>query len=410
METEKINRKIAVFTGTRAEYGLLRPLLSRLKASETVNLKLIVSGMHLAPEFGLTFKEIEKDGFFINEKVEILLSSDKPGGTCKSMGLGMIGLSDALERIAPDMVIILGDRFEAFSMGAAAMIHSIPIAHIHGGETTLGAIDDSMRHCLTKMASLHFTTTETHRKRVIQMGEEADLVFNVGALGIENIGTMELMSKEVLGHDIGFNLSQPYILVTFHPVTLNHGSADSNLTSLCSAIEYSGLCALFTKSNADSEGRIINEIIDRFVQSNPKRYCVVHSLGTVRYLSAMYHCEAVVGNSSSGIIEAPSLGIPTVDIGNRQKGRVRAESIISCSPEQKTIEKAIEKAVSNEFRAMAKKIAKNMLNPYEGPSPSKDIFDIISTISTLNLFQKKFYDFNLPDDLQTIHPKYDFTD
>ena len=382
-------KKVCVVTGTRAEYGLLKPLIEKINNDAEMKLQLAVTGMHLSPEFGLTYKEIEQDGFEITERCEMLLSSDTPNGIAKSVGLGTIGFADIFTKIVPDMTVILGDRYEAFAAATAAMIHRIPIAHIHGGELTLGAVDDAIRHSITKMSTLHFTSTEEYRKRVIQLGEEPDRVFCVGALGVENIKTQQLMSREELSQSIDFPLDLPYVLVTFHPVTLENATAckqfDNLLTSLDGVREYR---ILFTKANADTDGRIINEKIDSYVKNNKGRAVAYTSLGMKRYLSALQYSEMVIGNSSSGILEAPSFKIPTVNIGSRQLGRIRAKSVIDCTNSVEAISDAISKAKA----LKTKRELENIRNPYEKSNTSENIlFEIRRYLLNGKLAVKNFY-------------------
>ena len=383
-------KKVCVVTGTRAEYGLLKPLIEKINNDAEMKLQLAVTGMHLSPEFGLTYKEIEQDGFEITERCEMLLSSDTPNGIAKSVGLGTIGFADIFTKIVPDMTVILGDRYEAFAAATAAMIHRIPIAHIHGGELTLGAVDDAIRHSITKMSTLHFTSTEEYRKRVIQLGEEPDRVFCVGALGVENIKTQQLMSREELSQSIDFPLDLPYVLVTFHPVTLENATAckqcDNLLTVLDVVREYR---ILFTKANADTDGRIINEKIDSYVKNNKGRAVAYTSLGMKRYLSALQYSEMVIGNSSSGILEAPSFKIPTVNIGSRQLGRIRAKSVIDCTNSVEAISDAISKAKA----LKTKRELENIRNPYEKSNTSENIlFEIRRYLLNGKLAVKNFYD------------------
>ena len=383
-------RKICIVTGTRAEYGLLYWLMKEIQEDAELELQIIVTGMHLSPEFGLTYRQIEKDGFKINKKIETLLSSDTPVGISKSMGLGMIGFADAYEEIKPDIVVLLGDRFEIFSAAAAACVSRIPIGHIHGGETTEGAIDEAFRHSITKMSHLHFTSTEVYRKRVIQLGESPDMVFNVGALGVENIRKLPLLSLKNLEKEIGFSLGQQCILVTFHPVTLEQSTAKTQFRNLLNAIDtINGLHVIFTKANADTEGRIINRMIDEYVTTKEKNAAISFtSMGQLRYLSAMKHVDAVVGNSSSGIVEAPSFKVPTVNIGDRQKGRVQTRSVINCSPTKDAIIQALEKVLSPEF----KQNIQDMTNPYEKENSARNIKEIIRDFDLRNILKKEFYD------------------
>lgn len=385
--------KVCVVTGSRAEYGLLKPLITKINNDEDIKLQLVVTGMHVSPEFGLTYREIEQDGFQITEKNEMLLSSDTPNGITKSIGLGIIGFADIFTRIMPDIVIVLGDRYEIFAAATAAMIHRIPIAHIHGGELTEGAIDDAIRHSLTKMSTLHFTSTEAYRKRVIQLGEQPEYVFNVGALGVENIKTQKLLEKQELSKSIGFSLDSPYVLVTFHPVTLENNTAESQFQNLLEAIDiFKKYHIIFTKANADTDGRIINKKIDEYVGKNKDRAIAVTSLGMVRYLSALKYCEIVIGNSSSGIIEAPSFKVPTVNIGDRQTGRIKAVSVIDCGNEVSDIVEAIDGA---KILKKQDKL-KDMKNPYEGKGTSAAIvLNIKKYIEQIKSVKKQFYDIHL---------------
>jgi GDP/UDP-N,N'-diacetylbacillosamine 2-epimerase (hydrolysing) len=385
-------QKICIFTGTRAEYGLLKPLMVEIQKDSNLKLQTLVSGMHLSPEFGLTFKLIEENGFDIDEKVEILMSSDSPVGICKSVGLGMIGYSEALQRLSPEILVILGDRFEAFAAATASIIQRIPLAHLHGGEATYGLIDESIRHSITKMSQLHFTSTEEYRQRVIQLGEHPDRVFNVGALGVENIHRLNLLSKKSLEKEIGFVLSDKCILVTFHPVTLETGTAEKQFKNILEAIDsIEGLRSIFTKANADTESRIINSMIDGFVAKNSHKSIAFTSMGQLKYLSTMKHVNAVVGNSSSAIIEAPSFKVPTVNIGDRQKGRIKAKSIIECESTTESISEALKKALSPEL----KKKFKDLSNPYEKKNTSKSIKNILKFFDLNGILKKEFYDLPL---------------
>ncbi len=383
-------KKICVVTGTRAEYGLLRPLIQKINNDRDLKLQLVVAGMHLSPEFGLTYQEIEQDGFVITERNEMLLSSDTPNGITKSVGLGAIGFADIFTRIEPDIVVILGDRYEIFAAATAAMIHRIPIAHIHGGELTEGIIDEAIRHAITKMSVLHFTTTKEYQNRVVQLGEDPDRVFCVGSLGVENIKTQTLMSKKELESSIGFYLDKPYIMVTFHPVTLENNTVKEQFEYLLEALDnVQDYKILFTKANADMDGRIINQKIDGYVNRNKNRVIAVTSLGMIRYLSALRYCDMVVGNSSSGIIEAPSFHIPTVNIGNRQKGRVRGKSVVDCECTPKEIIKAIRIAQ----RMHKDNVLQNKENPYEGKNTSETILNVIKeSLETGIDIKKSFYD------------------
>lgn len=381
---------ISVLTATRAEYGLLKPIIEKLNRVPEFDVRVVATGAHLSPEFGLTYKEIEQDGILIDEKIEILLSSDTPSAISKSMGLAMINFADYFGKLKPDMLIVLGDRYETLAVATVAMNLRIPIAHLYGGETTEGAIDESIRHAITKLSYLHFTSTEEYRKRVIQLGEAPERVFCVGAIGIENIINDKLMSKSELEKSINFKLDKPYAVVTFHPVTLEDNQSKEQVKALLEACEsYKDMKFIFTKANADANGRIINQLIDDFVEKN-NNIIAFASLGMTRYLSALKHCALVIGNSSSGLLEAPSFGIPTVNIGDRQKGRIQADSVINCEPTKDNIEKAIKIALSDEFRNKAK----NTNNPYGDGNTSEKVVDRIKDFilnQKINL-KKKFYD------------------
>jgi len=343
-----------VVTGTRAEYGLLRWVMQDIKNDPELELQIVATGAHLSPEFGLTYKAIEEDGFTINDRVEMLLSSDTHVGMSKSVGLGMIGFSDAYMRLKPDLVAVLGDRFEILAAAAAAMLQRIPLVHIAGGEVTEGAIDESIRHAVTKMASFHFTAAEPYRERVIRMGEEPSRVVNSGATGLDSLRRLPLISKTELEAALDFQFKGPILLVTYHPATLGKLAPGNALQELLRALDrFPEGSVLFTLPNADPGGRLLAKMITEYAAERPRRVKVVTSLGQLNYLSAMSACDAVVGNSSSGIIEAPSLGKPTVNIGPRQQGRLRAASIIDCDEEEKAIAAALERALSQEFRALA---------------------------------------------------------
>ncbi len=388
-------KSICVVTGSRAEYGLLRPLIKLIDEDKDLNLQLVVTGMHLSPEFGFTYKEIEKDGFKIDEKIEALLSSDSAMGISKSMGLTMIGFADCFSRLRPDMVIILGDRYEAFAATSAATVAKIPVAHLHGGETTEGAFDEGFRHSITKMSYLHFTSTEKYRKRVIQLGEEPSRVFNVGAIGIENIKKLELFNKDEIEKAIDFKLDKDFAMVTFHPVTLESSTAEVQFKELLRALdEMQNLKIIFTKANSDTDGRIINQLIDEYVAKNKDKAIAFTSMGVLRYLSAMKYCNLVIGNSSSGIIEAPSFKIPTINIGDRQKGRIQADSVINCKPITSEVLAAINLALSKEFKEKIKDIE----NPYGNGEVSNKIISIIKEFDFHNIGLKKtFYDLKVVD-------------
>lgn len=384
-----MKRKICVVTATRAEYGLLYWLLKEIETDAELELQLIVTGMHLSSEFGLTYKEIEKE-FTIDKKVDMLLSSDTSVSISKSMALAQIGFAEVFNDMKSDLVVILGDRFEMLSVASAAMIACLPIAHIHGGELTEGAFDDAIRHSITKMSHLHFTATEEYRKRVIQLGEQSQRVFNVGGMGVENIKRLKLMSKEEFEKSIDFSLNKRNILVTFHPVTLENATAKEQFQELLDAIDIlQETHIIFTKANSDTDGRIINQMIDEYVQKNSNKSIAFTSLGQLRYLSALQYIDAVVGNSSSGLLETPSFKIGTINIGDRQKGRVKAKSIIDVKPLREDISEGFQTLYSEEF----KKILFEVNNPYAGNIfPSNKIVEIIKKINLQDILKKEFFD------------------
>jgi len=385
-----MKHKICFVTGTRAEYGLFHPLMKRIKTDPFFELQIIATCMHLSPEFGLTYREIERDGFHINRKVEMLLSSDTEAGVTKSTGLGMIGFADAFAELKPHLVFLLGDRFETLAAAIAAHFARIPIAHLHGGELTEGAVDDAIRHAITKMSLLHFVSTETYRKRVIQLGEAPERVFTVGALGIDNIKFLKLVSQSQLEQELGIQFSDKNVLVTFHPVTLENKTSERQFRELLKALDaFDDLRVIFTKPNADANGRIIIHLIDEYVKSHPARASAYITLGQVKYLSALKYVDAVVGNSSSGILEAPSFGKPSVNIGDRQKGRVRPESVIDCEPKMKDIIRAIKKALSVKFQDFCRKVK----NPYGDGAAAQKIHEIVKReIPEIGNLKKSFFD------------------
>lgn len=381
------SRKVCVVTGTRAEYGLLRWVIQGIQDCDHLDLQLIVTGMHLSPEFGLTVREIEADGFRIDRKIEMLLSSDTPVGISKSMGLAMIGNADALSELKPDLVLILGDRFEAFSMAASAMIARIPIAHLHGGETTEGVIDESIRHSITKMAHLHFVAAEEYQKRVIQLGEQPKYVFNVGALGIDNIKKLQLLDRNELEEQLDFRFAENNLLITFHPVTLEKDKSSQQLNELLKALaklNETGL--IFTMPNADTESRTLVNQIKAFCKEN-KQAKAFTSLGQVRYLSCMKHVDGVVGNSSSGILEAPTFNKGTINIGDRQNGRIKASSIIDCESCEKDILEAIKHLYSPTFQEKLNQA----VNPFGDGGASEAIVQKLETVNLNNILKKSFH-------------------
>jgi len=384
-------RKICVVTGTRAEYGLLYWLMREIETDSNLELQLIVTGMHLSPEFGLTYKTIEKD-FKIDKKIEMLLSSDTAIGVSKSMGLAQISFSEAYEELRPDILVVLGDRYEIFSAVASAMIANIPIAHLHGGETTEGAFDESIRHSITKMSHLHFTATKEYQNRVIQLGEHPSRVFNVGGLGIDNIKKLKLLSKENFEESIDFKLNKKNILVTFHPVTLENSTAKEQFQILLDVIdELEDTHIIFTKANSDTDGRVINKMIDEYVKNHNDKAVGFTSLGQLRYLSALQYVDAMVGNSSSGLIEAPSFKIGTINIGDRQKGRIMADSVIDCDISKSSIVNAFKKLYSKEFHDELEKVE----NPYGSGGAGKKIKNILIKVSLEEILKKRFYNINL---------------
>lgn len=382
-------RKIAVFTGTRAEYGLLYWIIKSLHESADTELQLLVGGMHLSPEFGYTITQIEKDGFPITERLEFLLSSDSPVAISKSMGLAIMCTAESFDRHKPDLLVVLGDRFESMAIAQAAMIARIPIAHIHGGETTEGLIDEAVRHSITKMSHLHFTATETYRRRVIQLGEQPNRVFNTGAPGIDSIKKLSLISKENLSNAIGFNLDKPYFVVTYHPVTLENGGGSLSLEYLLAALEqYPEYQLVISYPNADTDGRRLIKILDEYQALNPERVLLVRSLGQLRYLSVMKHCVAVLGNSSSGLIEAPTFGVPTLNIGNRQKGRLYGETVVNCGESKEEILQGMKKVMDLDFQ----KDCSIAVNPYGVGNSSEKIVEKLVSYSLDNIIEKSFFD------------------
>ena len=383
-------KTICFFTGSRAEYWLLRPLMFAVQRSDEFDLQLVVSGSHLSPVHGETIGDISKDGFRPDAEIETQLGSDSPVGTCKSMGLGMISYGETLSRLDPDLLVLLGDRFETFAAASAACILSVSIAHLHGGELTSGAYDDSLRHAITKMSHLHFVSTEEYRRRVIQLGESPDTVFNVGAIGISSIDELSLLDREQLEMEMGFSFGNRSVLVTFHPVTRESGKTRQQIRALLAALEQdSELHILFTGTNADAAGQIVTEEIAAFVRKNFSRAKYIASLGQLRYFSAVRWVDAVIGNSSSGIIEVPSFGVPVVNIGNRQRGRVQAESILNCVPEASAISKTLAISFSKEF----KQKAGNVQNPYAREGTVENIVSRLKRFDPASS-EKQFYTVN----------------
>lgn len=383
-------RKICVVTGSRAEYGLLQWAMRHLQDHPSVQLQVLATGMHLSPEYGNTWQAIAADGFTIDRMVEMLLSSDTSHAMAKSTGIGLMGMADAIHDLSPDLLLVLGDRFEILAAAVAAALMRIPVAHIHGGEATEGAIDDSLRHAITKLSHLHFTSTEPYRQRVIQMGENPDRVFCSGAPGIDSIAALNLLSRDQLEDSIAFKLGGRFLLVTFHPITLGSAPSSDEMAALLDALAETpnDIRLVFTMPNADAGGRALSAQIREFTGRHPDRAAAFTSLGQLRYLSAMKHCLAVVGNSSSGIIEAPSLGVGIINIGDRQKGRVQADSVINCLPERGQIAQAVARAITPEYQETARQV----INPYGIAGASKKIARIIATFPLADLARKSFHD------------------
>ena len=384
-------RKICVVTSTRAEYGLLYWLLKEIKADSELKLQLIVTGMHLSPEFGLTYKEIEKE-FKIDKKIEILSSSHTSLDICAEMARVYEKFAPALAELKPDILVLLGDRYEIFGVAGVASIMQIPIAHIHGGETTQGAFDEAFRHSITKMSHIHFAATNEYANRIIQLGEEPSRVFNVGGPGIENIKKLNLLSKEEFEKSIDFRLAKKNILITFHPATLENSSAREQFGEILKALyELEETNFIFTKANSDTDGDVINKMIDEYVSENSQKAVAFASLGQLRYLSAIKFVDIVLGNSSSGLLEVPSFKKATINIGDRQKGRARASSVIDVRPVKEEILAAIKRAYSKEFE----QTLKDAINPYDGGNPSKKMVKILKEIKLEGILKKKFYDIGI---------------
>lgn len=381
-------RRVCVVTGTRSEYGLLRWVMEGIRDSDLLELQLVVTGTHLAPEFGLTYREIEKDAFIIDRKVEMLLSSDTAVGVSKSVGLAIGGMAEAFDDLKPDIVLLLGDRYEMWATGVAATLARIPMAHIHGGELTEGVIDEAIRHGLTKMAHLHFVAAPEFRQRVIQLGESPESVFTVGAVGLDSMHRETLMSLGELESSLGVELGERNLLVTFHPVTLESGSANFQMKCLLDALDFfPDVHTFITLPNADMEGRGIVNLIQDYVArtSNARAFT---SLGQIRYHSLMHYADGVVGNSSSGLIEAPAMYKPTVNIGSRQSGRLRAASVIDCAPETDSIIESIKRLYSDDFKTAIV----DVINPYGAPGGSAKVLEILETAALEGILKKRFYD------------------
>jgi GDP/UDP-N,N'-diacetylbacillosamine 2-epimerase (hydrolysing) len=382
--------KICVVTGTRAEYGLLRYLMEAIRDSTKLELQLIVTGMHLSPEFGLTYREIESHGFTIDRKIEMLLSSDTPVGTAKATGLGTIGMADAIDQLAPDLMVVLGDRFEVFAAVTASLFAKVPVAHIHGGETTLGAFDEGMRHAITKMSHLHFVAAEQYRRRVIQLGEIPENVFNVGGLGVDAIKRTTILSREALEESLAFQFGEHNLLITLHPTTLDQSSPDFQWRELAVVLdEMPKVKCIITKPNSDPGNYGITHSIDQYVNRNPERCISVTSLGTQRYWSLMAQVDAVIGNSSSGLLEAPAFKVATLDIGDRQAGRIRADSVIHCDSSSDSIRAGMKRLFSTDFQELLPRTK----NPYgEGGAVTSILKELESFHGMERIIQKPFRD------------------
>ena len=383
-----MTRRICVVSGTRADYGLLRWVMEGIRDASDLELQVIATGMHLSPRFGLTYRDIEKDGFAIDAKVDMRLDSDTPAGVARSMGLGLSGFGEALEQLAPDVMFVLGDRFEMLSAVAAATVARIPVAHAHGGETSEGAFDEGIRHAITKMSHLHFVAAEEYRRRVIQLGEDPARVFLVGGLGLDSIDRLPLYDRAQLESSLDFALGPKNLLVTFHPVTLEQDTAQGQMAELLAAVaELDDTHLIFTMPNADPGGRALMEMVEQFVAGHPNARAYT-SLGQLRYLSCLRHVDGVVGNSSSGLIEAPSLGTGTINIGDRQRGRLKAESVIDCAPDRTAIAAAIARLSSPAFQAALTRVR----NPYGSGGAADKIVRVLREYPLGSILKKTFYD------------------
>ena len=383
-----MKRKICVVTGSRADYGLLRFVMQGIKEDADLVLQVVATGLHMSPTFGLTYREIEADGFNIDAKVETLSSSDTPVGIAESMGKGLSGCAAVFRRLQPDVILVLGDRFEIFAATAAALVGKIPVAHLHGGETTIGAFDEAFRHSITKMSHFHFVAAEEYRQRVIQLGEDPDNVFLVGGLGVDGVKNISLLSKDEIESSLGVKFQSKSLLVTFHPVTLEDETSEVQMKELLSALsDLSDTTLIFTMPNADPGGLVLIKMIQEFVSQNTNSFAFT-SLGQLRYLSCMAQVDAVIGNSSSGLIEAPTFKKGSINIGDRQLGRLQASSIINCQPEKNSIGEAIRRVYSSEFqRSLVKTI-----NPYGEGGASARIVEILRTESLAGIVKKTFHD------------------
>lgn len=386
-----MKRKTAIVTGTRAEYGLLKPLIREINNNDNFELQLVVTAMHLSPEFGKTIDEIVQDGFQIDKKIECLLSSDSAVGIAKSIGLANIGFADVFEDLKPEIIILLGDRTEILAAATTAMVFSIPIVHIHGGETTEGAYDEGIRHAITKMSHIHFASTEAYKNRIIQLGEHPSTVFNVGAIGLDSIKKLKLLNKDEFELSIHKKLLKHTILITYHPVTNENGTASQQFQQILNVLEsLKDTLLIFTHANSDKEGRVINQMISEYTRLNSGKACEFKSLGQLRYLSALQYIDVVIGNSSSGIIEVPYFKIPTINIGDRQKGRIAPESVIHVENDEILIGKALQIAFSSDFRLKCQ----TMKQLYGDGVSTKKMVSILSSFGEINL-KKTFFDIQI---------------
>ena len=386
-----MKRKVCIVSGTRADWGLLSPVARALNEREDVELQIVATNMHLLEEYGGTWREIERDRLRIDRRVAMSRRDDSPEGTTDAMGEALCGMGRAFGELSPDLIVILGDRYEMLATASAALIHRIPVVHIAGGAVSRGAYDESIRHAITKMSHIHLVETEEYRRRVIQLGECPERVINTGAIGIHNIKSIPLMSREELEASIGTTLPEKSLLVTFHPATLDRGTPAEQCSNLLAALDRHADCkVLFTYPNNDTYGRVIIDLIEEYATRHPERVAVRPSLGMRRYLSALRCVAAVVGNSSSGIVEVPSMGIPTLDIGIRQAGRLAADSVVNCGVSADEIDRGLQQVLSDEMRQAARSVK----NPYEQPDTLRLMVEAIATTLLDDIIIKPFYDLN----------------
>jgi GDP/UDP-N,N'-diacetylbacillosamine 2-epimerase (hydrolysing) len=382
-----MNRKICVITGSRAEYGLMKILMGKIRNDPNLTLQIMATGMHLSSKFGDTIKEIQSDGFNIDQEIEILEESDGTIDLAKSISTSIEAFANEFRNNRPDLIIVLGDRFEIFSATIASLIQKIPVAHIHGGEATEGLLDEAFRHSITKMSHLHFVSAEAHRKKVIQLGEDPNHVFLVGGLGVDAITELKLLNKKELEKEINFKFGMKNLLITFHPVTLEIATAKSQMQELLFALEhFENTNLIFTMPNADIGNQEIFELITEFTLTHSNSVAF-KSLGQLKYLSCLAQVDGVVGNSSSGLLEAPSFKIATVNIGDRQLGRIQANSVIQCEPNRIEIINSIKRIYSRDFQS----VLKSVKNPFGYGGASEKIYNIIRSHSLENLIKKSFY-------------------